>query len=106
MYLVDFPDMEGYFGCYTDGETLYEALYYAEDVLGLMLWSAEKEGDPIPTPGDIKDIKAPEGAIVTLVKADTEAYAKIMAERKAIKAKAAGAAPEAEGEAAPMVKTA
>lgn len=89
VYLVDFPDTEGYFGCFTDGETLYEALDYAEDALNLMLWGAEEDGDPIPTPSDIKDIKAPEGAIVTLVRADTEAYAKMMAEKKATEAEPA-----------------
>ena len=102
VYYVDFPDTEGYFGCFTDGETLYEALDYAEDVLNLMLWSAEEDGITIPKPSDIKDIKAPDGAIVTLTKADTEAYAKMMAERKSAKEKAA--ASEAEPE--PMAKTA
>ena len=106
VYLVYFPDTEGYFGCYTDGYDLYEALDYAEDVLGLMLWSAEKDGDPIPKPSDIKDIKAPEGAIVTLIRADTEAYAKMMAERKAAKDKIAGAAVEAGAEVALLEKTA
>ena len=102
VYLVEFPDTEGYFGCHTDGADLYEALDNAEDGLNLMLMYEEREGKPIPKPSDIKDIKAPEGAIVTLVKADTESYAKMMAERKAAKEKAA--ASEAEPE--PMAKTA
>lgn len=105
-YYVDFPDTKGYFGCYTDGETLYEALYNAEDVLNLMLWDANEDGYSIPTPSDIRDIKAPEGAIVTLVKADTEAYAKMMAERKAAKDKATGAASKPEEASASMAKTA
>ena len=77
-YLVDFPDTADYFGCHTDGADLYEALDYAEDALNLMLLDAEESGDPIPKASSIKDIiaKAPEGAIVTLIKADTEAYAK------------------------------
>ena len=105
-YLVEFPDTEGYFGCHTDGADLYEALDNAEDGLNLMLMYEEREGKPIPKPSDIKDIKAPEGAIVTLIRADTEAYAKMMAERKAAKNAAADSAVKAEAEAAPLEKTA
>ena len=85
VYYVDFPDTEDYFGCYTDGNNLYEALCNADDVLNLMLLGAEKADNPIPSASDIRDIiaKAPEGAIVTLVKADTEAYAKRLADLKA-----------------------
>ena len=89
VYLVEFPDTEGYFGCHTDGEDLFDALDNAEDALNLMLWGAEEDGDPIPSPSDIRNIKAPEGAIVTLVKADTEAYAKMMAESESKAAKTA-----------------
>lgn len=79
-YLVEFPDTEGYFGCHTYGGSLYEVLDNAEDALNLMLWYEEKENKPIPTASDIRDIKAPDGAIVTLIRADTEAYAKVLAE--------------------------
>ena len=43
-----------------------------------MLCGAEEDGNPIPKASDIHDIiaKAPKDAIVTLIKADTEAYAK------------------------------
>lgn len=77
VFLVQFADMEN---CFTEGDTLYEALENAEDVLNLVLSGMEKAGAPIPASSDIKDVKAPEGAIVTLVRADTEAYAKMMAE--------------------------
>ena len=80
VYYVDFPDTEGYFHCFTDGYSLYKALEYAEDALNLMLLDAEERGKPIPTPSDIRNIKVPDGTIVTLVRADTEAYAKILAE--------------------------
>ena len=80
VFLVQFADMEN---CFTEGDTLYEALENAEDVLNLVLSGMEEDGDPIPTPSDIKDVKAPDGAIVTLVRADTEAYAKMMAEERA-----------------------
>ena len=83
VYYVDFPDTEDYFGCYTDGSNLYEDLCNAEDALNLMLLDAEERGKPIPTPSDIRNIKAPDGTIVTLVRADTEAYAKRLADLKA-----------------------
>ncbi|MBR1602281.1 MAG: type II toxin-antitoxin system HicB family antitoxin [Synergistaceae bacterium] len=78
VYYVDFPDTENYFGCYTYGQDLYEALNHAEDALNLALWYEEDNKRPIPQASDIKDIaaRAPAGSIVTLIKADTEEYAK------------------------------
>ena len=88
VYYVDFPDTEDYFGCYTYGQDLFEALENAEDALSLMLWGAEEDGLPIPEPSAIGDIDAPAGAIVTLVRADTEAYA-AMIERERARTEAA-----------------
>ena len=53
-YIVKFPDIEG---CYTQGETLSEAVEMAEDALCLMLYEYEEEGKKIPEPSDIKKIK-------------------------------------------------
>lgn len=75
-YYVTFPDLET---CFTDGATLPEALENAADVLNLMLWSAEHEGETIPeaTPMDaVKKERADD--IVTLVVADTEAYQEVI----------------------------
>ena len=41
IYYVNFPDLED---CFTDGDTLEEALYNAQDVLGLVLYSKEENG--------------------------------------------------------------
>lgn len=99
VFYVDFPDTENYFGCSTYGYDLYEALDYAEDAINLMLLGAEEDGSPIPQASDIHDIiaKAPKDAIVTLIKADTEAYAKKLAEWKAKEDADEDDEPEAEG---------
>lgn len=47
IYYVNFPDLED---CFTDGETLQEALYNAQDVLGLVLYSKEENGIEINPP--------------------------------------------------------
>ena len=75
-YGVYFPDVRG---AYASGETLYEALWTAEDVLNGMLASNERDGDEILPPTPIEKV-VPEPneyavrTIVTLIKADTDAY--------------------------------
>lgn len=67
-YLVEFPDLPE---CYTDGESLEDAFYNAEDALALMMWTLEEKKAPITAPSNPADITVPAGAIVSLVKADT-----------------------------------
>lgn len=88
-YTVIFPDVEGAVTC---GYSLYEAIYMAEDVLNLMLvdWEDSKNGgrpmnNRIVEPTPINEIVAEPDeysteAFVTLIKADTDAYRKILAE--------------------------
>lgn len=47
MYYVNFPDLED---CFTDGESLEEALYNAKDVLGLVLYAKEENNIEILPP--------------------------------------------------------
>lgn len=47
IYYVNFPDLED---CFTDGETLEEALYNAKDVLGLVLYTKEENNIEINPP--------------------------------------------------------
>lgn len=47
VFYVEFPDLEE---CFTDGKNLEEALYNAQDVLGLVLYEREKRRVPIPSP--------------------------------------------------------
>lgn len=74
IYYVDFPGMSN---CFTDGETLREALDNAEDVLNLMLLDAETRGLEIPEAVKVEDVQLKAGEIVAFVKADTELYSKI-----------------------------
>ena len=88
-YTVVFPDVEGAVTC---GYSLYEAIYMAEDVLAGMLvdWEDSKVGKEKmnnritePTPIE-KIIATPDEysseAFVTLIKADTDIYRKILAD--------------------------
>ena len=95
-YCIDFPDVSG---AATQAETLYEALEMAEDALAGMLtmyedFKAGKSNLPMnnrivePTP--IEQVKAePDefstSAFVTLIKADTDAYRKMLAEMEKAK---------------------
>ena len=80
-YSVAFPDVEG---CYTQGEDLAEAIFMAEDALAPTLYGLEEDGQTIPVPTPLSEIKASEGDTVTLVKADTMEYRK-MYNSKAVK---------------------
>lgn len=80
-YTVDFPDVPS---CYTDGETLAEALEMANDVLCLRLYDIEESGATIPAPSAVQDIKVPEGSFVSMVPCDTLEYRKFY-DKKAIK---------------------
>lgn len=79
-YSVVFPDLRG---CATQGDSLYEALEMAEDVLNLWLCTMEEDGEPIPRERKYCEMRYLEliepyhaGCVVTLVKADTDAYRK------------------------------
>ena len=77
VYLVRFTDIDE---ISTFGKTLYEAVEMAEDALNLMLVDMEESGDPIPKASDIRDIKLDDPkSFVTLIKADTDEYRKMLA---------------------------
>ena len=99
LWYVDFPDVDGAF---TDGKSMYEAMEMAEDVLAGMLcdWEDFKAGNltdmngnkitvlnnRIVEPTPIEEVVAePDeystSAFVTLIKADTDAYRKMLAEQ-------------------------
>ena len=72
VYIVTFPDADNWF---TDGYSLGEAIEYATDVLNLMLWDAEKCGDPIPKASKLEDIKLEDkNSFAQYIYADTELY--------------------------------
>ena len=61
---IDFPDLAG---CFTCTESENEIFKMAKEVLGLHLWSMEKDNEPIPEPSSIKDIKLDDNEIAMLV---------------------------------------
>lgn len=71
LYTVRFPDLEG---CYTQGENLQDAYEMAEDVLCLMLYDLEEEGESIPPASEVSAIKTEKGEFVSLVSCDTLEY--------------------------------
>ncbi|MBR3498903.1 MAG: type II toxin-antitoxin system HicB family antitoxin [Selenomonadaceae bacterium] len=91
-YCIEFPDVEG---AVTQANDLYNALEMAEDVLACMMvcWEDFKAGkldtpmkNRIVEPTPIDQVKAePDefstSAFVTLIKADTDAYRKMLAEK-------------------------
>lgn len=74
VYYVDFPDLHN---CFTDGETLREALDNAEDVLNLILTHRESKREAMPAPSNLKSIRLGIGEIVALIKTDTGEEPKI-----------------------------
>lgn len=75
-YLVDFPDITDHsdYGCFTDGNTIVEAMDNAKDVLNLVLWTMEEDGVEIPKATPPQNMKAPEGGFISLIQADTLKY--------------------------------
>ena len=74
-YDVTFPDMEN---CFTAGENLPEALSNAADALALILCDKEDQGQKIPAPTPLGDIKEPRNGFVNLILADTDTYRAII----------------------------
>lgn len=73
-FSVVFPDIEN---CFTCGDNLTEALFMAEDVLALMLYSEYEEVKrPIPAPSPINALALKEGEFVNVVACDTLEYRK------------------------------
>jgi len=61
---IEFPDLPGCFPCAGSTE---EALKNAKEALELHLYGMEEDGDDIPKPADIKEIKLEKNQVVILV---------------------------------------
>jgi predicted RNase H-like HicB family nuclease len=72
-YTVDIPDL---LGCVTEGDTIEEAIYMAEEATCGWLYTSIRDGEKLPEPTPINDIKATEydDGFVTLIRADVDAY--------------------------------
>ena len=80
-FTVSFPDVSG---CYTEGDTLAEAIEQAKDALCLMLYDLEEREESIPVPTRINDVVTESGDIVSIVACDTLEYRKFF-DKKAVK---------------------
>ena len=69
-YWVEFPDLSG---CFTNGNTLEEAMEMAREALGLHLVDLVERGMELPAPSNIADISASDGH-TTYVSTDMNAY--------------------------------
>ena len=61
---IEFPDIQGCFSC---ADTDEEALFMAEDVLGLCLLVLEEDKEEIPEPSNLKDLKIEENQKTSLI---------------------------------------
>ena len=61
---IEFPDLPGCLPC---AMTQNKAFHNAKEALGLHLYGMEKDGDSIPQPTQITDIKLGDGEIITLI---------------------------------------
>ena len=78
-FSVIFPDFAGA----TQGETFFEALVMAEDFLGFAVTCTLDDGETLPEPTALKDIVIEdEGAFISWIRFDTDAYRKLIAENK------------------------
>ena len=78
-YVVTVPDIPC---CVTQSDDMADAIFMAEDVIAMMLAEYEDEGKPVPTPSKIEDVKTT--GIVSLVRADTDEWRKLV-DNKAVK---------------------
>lgn len=69
-FVVFVPDFE----LNTQGESIAEAMEMARDVIGLTGCFKQDEGQTIPTPSNIEDIKTDGASVVTLVDVDFKEY--------------------------------
>jgi predicted RNase H-like HicB family nuclease len=78
---VDFPDLPG---CLTCGDTTEEALSMAKEAMALHLYGMEQDGDPIPDPTDVRQVKTESNQIVVLIEAWMPSF-RDRVENKAVK---------------------
>ncbi|GFH42743.1 HicB family protein [Lactococcus hodotermopsidis] len=72
-YFIEFPDIQG---AYTgiNNKDLSVGVAMAEEVLGMVLADFVENGEKLPIPSDINNVKYEDGGFVTLIKVDMEKY--------------------------------
>lgn len=61
---IEFPDLPGCLPC---AQTTEEAFRNAKEALGLHLFGMEQDGDAIPKPTSVKDLRPQAGAAIAMV---------------------------------------
>lgn len=61
---IEFPDLPG---CLPAAHTTEEAFKNAKEALGLHIYGLEKDGDELPEPTPINELKVESNAVVTMV---------------------------------------
>lgn len=61
---IEFPDLPGCLSC---AETEEEAFRNAKEALGLHLYGMEIDGDEIPAPTSVRDLRPDEGGVAVMV---------------------------------------
>ena len=78
-FAVTFPDLPG---AITEGDTLEQALYMAQDCLGGFLWAMEDDGDPFPEASRIGAFKTDgDRVFYSLISVDLAEYRRIHSEK-------------------------
>lgn len=72
-YSVFFPDLEG---CQTQGDTIDECFYMAEDALSIYIFDLEEDNKTIVTPSNPLELKCEKDSFITLIGCDMDAYRK------------------------------
>ena len=80
-FVVSVPDVEG---CFSEGESLAEAMFMIQDALAMMLVYYEDHDNAIPEPTPIENVNVPENCVVSLVLADTDQWRRTY-DNKAVK---------------------
>ena len=80
-YSVSFPDIEGAFTC---GKDLTDAIYMAQDCLGLVLYGMEEDKEEFPKPSTVSEYENTDRKFVSLVTVDLTEYKK-MVDNKPVK---------------------
>lgn len=82
-YSVDIPDL---LGCCTQGETIENAIEMAQDAASGWIATAIEDGEDIPIPSRIEDIKLDnEKGFVSLVLIDLDNYMRLNSSKRAVK---------------------
>ncbi len=82
-YSIDVPDL---LGCCTQAESIEEALEMAQDAALGWITTAIEDGEDIPKPSKIEDIKLEnENGFISLILLDLDKYMKLNSSKRAVK---------------------